>query len=52
VEPGAPLARLELRVIMEELLGRTTRIELVRGKPPVNARYPAGGFAELHLRVL
>jgi cytochrome P450 len=49
--PGAPLARLELRVVMEEVLSRTSRIELVAGKPPVPAVYPASGFDTLFLRV-
>lgn len=49
--PGAPLARLEMRAAMEELLGRTTRIERSRDKLPTNAAYPASGFTALHLRV-
>jgi cytochrome P450 len=50
--PGAPLARLELRVCIEELLEHTTEIQLISGKPPTNAIYPASGFAVLpvHLR--
>lgn len=47
--PGAPLARLELRLVMEELLARTRRIAPVPGKPPVRAMYPASGFASLPL---
>lgn len=47
--PGAPLARLELRLFVEELLRRTTRIDLVPGREPVNATYPASGFAALPL---
>jgi cytochrome P450 len=35
---GAPLARLEARVMMEELLARTRRIALRAGDPPVFAR--------------
>ncbi len=50
--PGAPLARMELRVIMEELLKRTTAIEPVPDKLPTNAVYPASGFATLPLRIL
>lgn len=49
--PGAPLARMELRVVMEELLGRTTRIEPIPSKPPIRAVYPASGFATLPLRL-
>jgi hypothetical protein len=46
----APLARLEMRVAMEELLARTTRIEPTAGTPPTGAVYPASGFATLSLR--
>lgn len=47
--PGAPLARLELRVVMEELLARTSAIEMVEDATPVNAPYPASGFLSLTL---
>lgn len=47
--PGAPLARLELRIIMEELLQRTSRITLAPGEKPVKAVYPASGFSLLPL---
>jgi cytochrome P450 len=49
--PGAPLARLEMRVCMEELLARTNKIEVVSGNPPSNAVYPASGFSRLPLVV-
>lgn len=49
--PGAPLARLELRVFMEELLARTDEITLAPGSAPTFAVYPASGFATLPLRV-
>jgi cytochrome P450 len=49
--PGAPLARLQMRVCLEELLERTARIELAPEKPPTNAIYPASGFAELPLSI-
>jgi cytochrome P450 len=49
--PGAPLARMEMRVAMEELLARTTRIDPIPGRPPTNAVYPASGFATLPLRI-
>lgn len=49
--PGAPLARLELRIVMEELLGQNSRIALASGQAPVKAVYPASGFSSLPLRV-
>lgn len=49
--PGAPLARLELRIVMEELLTQTRHIALLPDQPPVRACYPAGGFSELPLRI-
>jgi cytochrome P450 len=49
--PGAPLARVEMRVAMEELLARTTRIDPVPDRPPKSAVYPASGFATLSLRI-
>lgn len=48
--PGAPLARLELRIVMEELLARR-RIALVPDEPPARAMYPASGFSSLPLRI-
>jgi cytochrome P450 len=47
---GAPLARLEMRVALEELLARTTCIELA-GAAPHRAAYPGDGLAALSLRV-
>ena len=49
--PGAPLARLELRVLMEEVLARTGDIATVPEKPATLAAYPASGFAALPLRI-
>lgn len=49
--PGAPLAQMEMRVCMEELLQRTRHIQPVAGKPPTNAKYPASGFATLPLQI-
>jgi len=49
--PGAPLARMELRVTMEELLQRTARIQLVPDSPAARAAYPASGFSTLPLRL-
>lgn len=45
---GAPLARLEIQVALEELLARTASIELV-GAEPVRKVYPGNGLAALHL---
>lgn len=48
--PGAPLARLELRVFLEELLARTKTIELSPDGAIVMAAYPAAGYASLNVR--
>jgi cytochrome P450 len=50
--PGAPLARLELRVFTEELLACTREIAIVSGKSVTRAVYLASGFTTLplHLR--
>ncbi len=45
--PGAPLARLELRVLMEELLSSTRSIALAPEGAVVRACYPTSGFAML-----
>ncbi len=47
--PGAALARMEMRVVMEELLERTTSFQMIADKPPTNAVYPGSGFATLPL---
>lgn len=49
--PGAPLARMELLVAMEELLAHTTWIDPIPDRPPSGAVYPASGFATLPLRL-
>ena len=49
--PGAPLARMELRIFMEELLAHTDQIALVPGRAPIKATYPASGFSELPLLI-
>lgn len=47
--PGAPLARLELRVLIEELLARTDNLTMESGATPSRAHYPGSGFADLSL---
>ena len=49
--PGAPLARLELRVVVDELLAR---FELAPDPlvQPRKAIYPSGGYASLSVRLL
>ena len=49
--PGATLSRMQLRIVMEELLARTRDIALVRGQEGVKACYPASGWSVLPLRV-
>jgi len=49
--PGAPLARMEMRVAVEELLARTAGIDFIREQPPTTAVYPGSGFATLFLRI-
>lgn len=49
--PGAPLARMELRILMEELLARTAQISLVPGKEPLRMTYPASGFSMLPVSI-
>lgn len=47
--PGAPLARMELRVAIEEMLANTTSIQPAPDALPEPAAYPACGFATLPL---
>jgi cytochrome P450 len=47
--PGAPLARLELRLVIEALLARTQLIRPLADRPPVRAVYPSAGFTSLPL---
>jgi cytochrome P450 len=52
MDPGdAPLARLELRVVMEEMLKRTRTIAMVSNQQPVRAVHTASGFSSLPLRI-
>ncbi|WP_404364797.1 cytochrome P450 [Marinobacter sp.] len=45
--PGAGLARMELRMVMEELLAGTDSIRMAEGQRSRRAVYPAGGFSFL-----
>ncbi|HEU4604093.1 MAG TPA: cytochrome P450 [Steroidobacteraceae bacterium] len=47
---GAPLARLELRVLIEELLNTREHIRLAAEQPHELANYPVGGFSALYIR--
>ena len=49
--PGAGLSRLQLGIVVEELLAGTRQLAPVPRQAPVKARYPAGGFSAVHLRV-
>ena len=50
--PGAPLARLELKLIIQTLLAHTRQLELAEGHTPTRACYPGSGYTSLILRVL
>lgn len=49
--PGAELSRLQLRVVMEELLAGTRGLARVAGREPVHAHYPGSGYSQLPLLV-
>lgn len=49
--PGAPLARLEMQVFLEELLARTQDIVAGPQQSTALAVYPASGFSVLPLRM-
>lgn len=48
--PGAPLARLQLRIAVEVRLPRV-RLAPAADRPHTRARYPVGGFSVLPLRI-
>jgi cytochrome P450 len=50
--PGAPLARLELRVLVEELLSTKQEIQLAPNQKSSMASYPVGGFSALYVRLI
>ena len=45
--PGAPLARMELTILMKEFLSRVDRLEMAAGEQPKRALFPTGGFSYL-----
>jgi cytochrome P450 len=48
---GAPLARLETHVAIDELLARTSAFTLEGGEPARRVVYPSNGLAELRIRI-
>ncbi len=48
---GEPLARLNLRVAVDELLRRTSRFELAGSEPPARQVYPSNGLGSLWMRL-
>ncbi|MDF0749747.1 cytochrome P450 [Marinobacter sp. 71-i] len=49
--PGAPLARMELRVLMEEFLSSVDTLEPAPDESPERAVFPTGGFSYLPMRL-
>ncbi|TAL88217.1 MAG: cytochrome P450 [Candidimonas sp.] len=49
--PGAPLARLELRTIIETLLSQTLGIARIPGRPPSVDAYPSSGYRTVPLHI-
>lgn len=49
--PGAPLARVELRIVLEELLTSTRIIALGKRQAPVKAFYPGSGYSQLPIAI-
>ena len=49
--PGAPLARMELVIIMRSLLQHSDQLQLIATEPATLATYPASGYASLPLRL-
>lgn len=48
---GAPLARLEMRVALEELLAQTRHIGLSETEPPQRDVYPSNGLGTMRVRL-
>lgn len=49
--PYAPLARMEMRLVLEELLGRTSALAPDPDEPATSTYYPDSGFLLLHLQI-
>lgn len=49
--PGAPLARMELVIVMRSLLQHSRELSLIAEQPATLATYPASGYASLPLRL-
>lgn len=49
--PGAALARMQLKVMIDELLSTIGPFSLLKGAEPLRAVYPASGFASVLLQV-
>lgn len=49
--PGAPLAQMELRVLLQELLALGAELGPVPGQVPEPARHPASGWSRVPLRL-
>lgn len=48
--PGAPLARLEFKVLLEELLDQVDSIKPVPNQTSKRAMFPGSGWSEVHVR--
>ena len=48
---GAPLARLQMRIALEELLRQSRHIELSGAEPPSRVTFPSNGMLTLSLRI-
>lgn len=49
--PGAALARMQLRVVLDELLSGIGNFVLPLGTEAIRAVYPAGGYASFNLQI-
>ena len=49
--PGAALARMQLRVMIDEFVSRVASFSLLKGAESLRAIYPASGFASVFLQI-